>query len=62
LTASELQPDDSLAVMRRAEVRGRMGQRDAAMKDYRLAIDLQTRPIHWQPTVAVSPVAVMASH
>lgn len=38
--ALSLKPNDALLYKRRADVRGKMGRKEAALKDYRRAIDL----------------------
>ena len=41
--ALDLQPDDPMVLKRRADVRGKLGMNDAAIADYRQAIELQGR-------------------
>ena len=40
--ALHIAADDALALMRRADVRGRLGQREAAIGDFRRAIEIQS--------------------
>ena len=42
IPALELQPDDALVLKRRADVRGKLGNKDEAVNDYQRAIELQT--------------------
>ena len=42
-SALDLQPDDALVLKRRADVRGKLGLRDKAIRDYKQAIELQAR-------------------
>ena len=42
-SALDLQPDDALVLKRRADVRGKLGLKDKAIRDYKQAIELQAR-------------------
>ena len=42
-SALDLQPDDALVLKRRADVRGKLGLKDKAIRDYKQAIELQGR-------------------
>ena len=44
--ALEFQPDDALVYKRRADARGKLGQTQPAIEDYRRAIYLQGRSRH----------------
>jgi len=48
VTALTLDAGDSLALLRRAEVRGLLGRQYDAIDDYRRAVDLQMRPVYRQ--------------
>ena len=41
--ALELQPDDPVAHKRRADERGKLGQKEKAVEDYHYAVQLQAR-------------------
>ena len=43
ISALDLQPDDPLVLKRRADVRGKLGKKHAAVSDYKQAIELQGR-------------------
>ena len=42
LSALSLQPDDALILKRRADVRGKLGDKEIAIKDYQRAIEIQS--------------------
>jgi len=41
-TALLIEPDDPVVLMKRADTRGHLGQRDSAIEDYRRAIKIQS--------------------
>lgn len=43
ISALDLNPDDPIVHKRRADIRGKLGNRELAIEDYRHAIDIQTR-------------------
>ena len=43
ILALDLQPDDALVLKRRADIRGKLGKKEKAIKDYKQAIEIQGR-------------------